>query len=163
MPRPSWKSPAAVVPPRVQARVVVVLAEHVDEAIPIEVGERRALGRAHVVSADERGGVVHVDVGGSDVEVAGDDHVVAGARRVREWPRSRSSHRSLYWYCSSSSERPLGTYTLTTTDPAARRRDDPRLGVGLAVVGEADATSSRPTRLRMATPFHRPSPWWADS
>ena len=65
---------------------------------PISGAERLALGRADVGLADEGGRVVHVDVGGSDVEVAGDDHAGRRARRrARGGPPSRPSQRSLYW------------------------------------------------------------------
>ena len=81
MPRPSWKSPRAVVPPRVHPRCVGVQpAEHVDEAPLVQRAEPVALGLADVGLADELRRVVHVDVGRGDVEVAGHDHGIARLR-----------------------------------------------------------------------------------
>ena len=100
----------AVVPPRVQAVAVVVLAEDVDEAPVDEAGERGPLGGRDVGGADELGRVVDVAVVGGDVEVAADDHVGRRvAPRVEVARRAGRATRSLNWYCSWSGERPLGT------------------------------------------------------
>ena len=48
-------------------------------------------------------------------------------------------------------------------DPVARGGHQPGLGVGLVAVGEAERHVVEARRDRIATPFHRPSPWWADS
>ena len=65
-----------VVPPRVHAIGVVVLAEDVDQAPRLDRGERLAFGRTGVRCADELGRVVHIAVVGCDVEVTGYDDVV---------------------------------------------------------------------------------------
>ena len=68
----------AVVPPRVHRAMPSDGSAHdVVEAAADDVGEGVALGLARVGGADERLGVVHVDVGRGDVEVAGDDHRIA--------------------------------------------------------------------------------------
>ena len=62
-----------VVPPRVEAVLVVALAEDVDQAPLLQGRHRLPLGRADVGAAVELGGVPDVAVVGGDVEVAADD------------------------------------------------------------------------------------------
>jgi hypothetical protein len=63
--------------------------------------------------------------------------------------------------------RPLGTYTEITRNPAqvadtARASGPGSCPTGLEGSSRSPATtSSKPTREAIATPFQRPSPWWA--
>ena len=75
MPRPWWKSPRAVVPPRVHAIVGVLLTEDIDESPRFQGGQAVAFGLADVRRADELGRVVYVAIVGSDVVVATHDHL----------------------------------------------------------------------------------------
>ena len=60
--------------------------------------------------------------------------------------------------------RPLGTYTLPTRTPPHVAHSRRASVVSSSASSEKPATtSSSPTRLRMATPFHWPWPQWAAS
>ena len=122
----------AVVPPRVAPRSASPYgAEDVDEAPALELGQRLALGRAHVRGADELGRVVHVAVVGGDVEVAAhDDRLVGRARRPPGGPGAGRATPACSGSARGRRPRPLGTYTDIDPDAAARGRQDAGVRVG---------------------------------
>ena len=149
----------SVVPPRVHAAGVVVAPEHVDEAVVGELVQPRPLGFADVRGADELGRVVHVDVVGSDVEVAGDHSRTVGRRARRHVRRQPTEPVELV------------DVVLVVEGSAVRhvhaRHPDAARSVAVMIRASTSGsmpsakfvtTSSRPTFDSTATPFHWPWP-----
>ena len=154
----------AVVPPGVQAPSVVVTPEHVDESPRFEFCERSPLRFAHVGRSVHRIRIPDVTIFGRDVEVAAHQDV-----------RVRIAHR-LEMRAQPAQPLELELVLLVVERPAVRHvhlatRMPPHVADTMRASSRTisssgakpTAGSSRPTLLRMATPFQRPSPWCTPS
>ena len=83
----------SIVPPGEARLVRVELAEGIHHARLEQRGEALALGRGHVGGAHEGGRVVHVEIGGADVEVPA--HHQRAVRQLGDPPAAASRKRSL--------------------------------------------------------------------
>jgi hypothetical protein len=114
-----------------------------------------------VGGTDELLRVVHVEVGGGDVEVAGHHHLLVG-RAERGDVRAQLGHPAQLVLVVLVVERAtVGHVHAADAHAVADRGDDASVGVGRPPSAKLATTSVRPTFDRMATPFHCPWPWWA--
>ena len=123
MRRPSLVEVArAVVPPCEADLVGMQVAEGVDESPAAGSPRGGRAPRASVRRADERRGVVDVDVGRRDVHVARDDQRRPGSRNCRHAPRIASRNVS---FSRTSATRPPAVRDVRAddADPADRRLD----------------------------------------
>ena len=127
-----------VVPPRVDAVGVVHRAEHVDETPPLERLEPFAFRLAHVRRTDELRGVVHVSIGGRDVEVATDEHRGRRFGVGVEVGHEPVEPRQLVRVVRIVERSPVGDVDAADAHAATGRGDDAGIGIGVDVAGEVD-------------------------
>src|SRR5262249_5488113 len=136
-----------------------------------EPAERRALGVRDVSPPVTGGGVPHVVVGGSDVEVAAEHEGLLGIRGVGQPAGEPLEPRELGQIerrADDAAVRRVEAHDAHAAAPmgaSARGSSSPTSGAlgGRSGSPKLATTSPTPTRLAMATPFQRPSPWWTSS